>query len=580
MSEVGDWMSKTKSKKIKKKSIILLLVVILLIAGVFIYFNSSNMVSDNKDKKTYYLRGNTADIPIYNEKFEIKENLKRGILVTLNSEDEITDESGNIYNKINYNDGVYYILKENITTNKDRLATEEVMYVRTTTTLYSDIESGIIIGLVNKGDELPIVGYDKLEQGCVNAYKVKVGEQTGYVYGKYLVSDKESALFYYEPDKYHNVHALSGHTLGAGSAENLDYYPVDKPTFENNKMPDVVYALYINGGKNVISNIDSYIEFAKTTNINAFVVDIKDNEAPAYDSEIMKTMSPTNYSKAANSKEDYKIAIQKLKDAGFYVIGRITVFKDKYYAEDHPEDAIMDTRTGGAFLHSSTYWPSPYKRNVWMFNVELAKEAVTEMGFNEIQFDYVRFPDRVLQYERDGLMDFRNEYNEEKAQAIQRFLMYACDELHKLGVYVSADVFGESAHKYVTAYGQYWSAISNVVDVISAMPYPDHFSKYEYNFKEPVWTKPYEILNFWANTYVNPRQEGASTPAIVRTWIQTYDVPNYKHSGGYKYGAEQVEAQIKGLFDAGLNGGYMTWNAGSSLEKYKSQIAAYQKEYK
>ena len=57
-------------------------------------------------------------------------------------------------------------------------------------------------------------------------------------------------------------------------------------------------------------------------------------------------------------------------------------------------------------------------------------------------------------------------------------------------------------------------------------------------------------------------------------------MPNYKHSGGYKYGAEQVEAQIKGLFDAGLNGGYMTWNAGSSLEKYKSQIAAYQKEYK
>lgn len=157
--------------------------------------------------------------------------------------------------------------------------------------------------------------------------------------------------------------------------------------------------------------------------------------------------------------------------------------------------------------------------------------------------------------------------------------MYACDEIHKLDAYVSADVFGESAHKYVTAYGQYWSAITNVVDVISAMPYPDHFSKYEYGFKEPVWTKPYEILNFWATSFVVPRQLEAPTPAIARTWVQTYDVPGYKHAGGFVYGPDQVSAQIQGLVDASLTGGYMTWNSTSSLDKYKSQIASYQKEY-
>ena len=572
-------MEKKNKRKIKIRNLLIFLIFITLI-GISIYFCLSTDVFGKKKSETYYLKGNRPEIPIYNEKFEIEENLKRGALITLSNDDEVKDDKGNVYKKINYNDKSYLILKSNITTNKNNLVTEESVFVRTSATLYSDIEKGTILGLVKKGEELSVIGYDKLNQGNVNAYKVKVGDKTGYVYGKYMVFDKDSALAFYEPDKYHNVHALSGNTLGAGSAENLDYYPVDKPKFKNNKMPDVVNALYLNGGKDVISKVDSYIEFAKETKINAFVVDIKDNEAPAYKSEVMKTMSPTNYNKAANSIEDYKNAIKKIKDAGFYVIGRITVFKDKYYAEDHPDDAIMDTRTGGAFLHSNTYWPSPYRRNVWMFNVELAKEAVKEMGFNEIQFDYVRFPDRVLQYERDGLMDFRNEYQEEKAQAIQRFLMYACDELHKLGVYVSADVFGESAHKYVTAYGQYWSAISNVVDVISAMPYPDHFSKYEYNFKEPVWTKPYEILNFWAKIYVVPRQQGAPTPAIVRTWIQTYDVPNYKHPGGYVYGAEQVEAQINALFDAGLNGGYMTWNSSSDLEKYKSQISAYQKEYK
>lgn len=97
------------------------------------------------------------------------------------------------------------------------------------------------------------------------------------------------------------------------------------------------------------------------------------------------------------------------------------------------------------------------------------------MGFNEIQFDYVRFPDRTYSYEKSGEISMQNTYGEEKAQAIQKFLMYASDEIHSVGAYISADVFGESAHNYVTGYGQYWPAISNVVDVISAMPYPDHF---------------------------------------------------------------------------------------------------------
>ena len=248
-------------------------------------------------------------------------------------------------------------------------------------------------------------------------------------------------------------------------------------------MPDKVYALYLNGTKEVLSKVDQYIALAKDTKINAFVVDIKDNESPRYASEIMKAYSKTNYEHASNSVSEYQSAISKLKDAGFYVIGRITVFKDKYYADDNPDTAIGDTRTGQPFYYSKTYWPSPFSRKVWEFNVNLAKEAVSLMKFNEIQFDYVRFPDRALSYEKQGIMDFKNTYNESKAQAVQQFLMYACDELHKLNVYVSADVFGESAHNYVTAYGQYWPAISNVVDVISAMPYPDHFNQYEYGFK-------------------------------------------------------------------------------------------------
>ena len=91
---------------------------------------------------------------------------------------------------------------------------------------------------------------------------------------------------------------------------------------------------------------------------------------------------------------------------------------------------------------------------MWEYKVALAKDAVETMGFQEIQFDYVRFPDGTYDYEKAGTIDYRNENNETKAQAIQRFLMYATDELHDLGVYVGADVFGESVETYVTAYGQ------------------------------------------------------------------------------------------------------------------------------
>ena len=149
--------------------------------------------------------------------------------------------------------------------------------------------------------------------------------------------------------------------------------------------------------------------------------------------------------------------------------------------------------------------------------------------------------------------------------------MYATYELHKLNVYVSADVFGESSWGYVTAYGQYWPAISNVVDAISAMPYVDHFER-----KETYWTNPYQTMLNWGKTAAL-RQEEIKTPAIARTWITAYDTPYWKPT--VIYNGEKLTEQIKGLYDAGLTGGYMTWNSGSNLSKYKSQFSAFNRTY-
>jgi len=501
-----------KKLKIKKRNIII--IIILIVIAVLYYFINNNQ----NHNTTSYVKGSTKVINLYNEDLIEKESIKRGTEVIVINK-TITNKNDK-YHQIKYNNQTYYIKMTNLTKDKKDLITEEKIYVRTPATIYEDINKGSIKGLADKGKELAVLNYDKInEDGSVNIYQIKDNDQTGYIYGKYTVLTKEEALEHYEPDKYYNVHNERGDRFGGGHAGNLDYYPVIKPTFKDNIMPDKVYALYLNSSRSILEKVDNYIEFAKTTKINAFVVDIKDNQSPGYKSKVFEKYSPTNYKYANNSFESYKNVINKLKTAGFYVIGRITVFKDKYYVMDNPDVAIIDNRTNEPFLHADTYWPSPYQRKVWNFNIELAKEAVKEMGFNEIQFDYVRFPDRTISYEEQGHLSFKNDYNEDKAQAIQRFFMYAGDELHQLNVYVAADVFGETAYNYVTAYGQYWPSISNVVDVISGMPYPDHFNKYEFGFKEPVWTVPYELLKYWGENYVIKRQAEIPTPAIMRTWI-------------------------------------------------------------
>ena len=141
-----------------------------------------------------------------------------------------------------------------------------------------------------------------------------------------------------------------------------------------------------------------------------YIIDIKDNTSPAYNSPVMKKYSITNYNKALNDYEDYRGYIQKALNAGLYVIGRITVFKDSYFVNDHKEVAIKSSN-GEPFSHNGSYWPTAFNRYVWQFNVELAREAVEELGFNEIQFDYVRFPDRTTNLEKNGTINLKNNAN-------------------------------------------------------------------------------------------------------------------------------------------------------------------------
>ena len=414
------------------------------------------------------------------------------------------------------------------------------LYVRTAVNL-RDSDGRLLDAFVEKGTAVEVSGYDYLlEDGQAHMYRVVSSNGEGYIMPHYLTDTEEAALANYDDGSY-AIHAARENRYGGGGAANLDYYPREKGSFADNVMPEECRTLYLVNWR--LDEVDTFLEIANSSGINAFVVDITDGGSIGYAADVMAQNSPTGAANANNSVEKYQAAIQKLKDAGYYVIGRITTFNDTCFVKDHPEFAIADLE-GNPLKLAGEFWPSPFNRTVWQYKVDLAVEAVELMGFHEIQFDYVRFPDNTWKYEEAESIDFRNTLGETKAQAIQRFLMYATDILHEYGVYVSADVYGESAFDYVTAYGQYWPAISTVVDAISGMPYPDHFGA---SGSWLPWEHPYDTLYSWGQDAM-ARQSETATPAAVRTWIQAYNAIREPYN---TYGPDEVSAQIQGLRDAG-----------------------------
>lgn len=502
--------------------------------------------------KTGYVASEKVEIILYDENYNEKDKIIRG--TEIKYIDNLIDEK--YYKLENENT---YILKENIVNNYNEVIMEKEKYVRTNVTIYKDENTSKIEGYAPKGTKLEIIGFDKLENGKVNKYKIKYNNIEGYVYEKYLVDDEKKSLENYDNGSY-NLHSKrTNYYDKSETAGMLDYYPREKGNFENNIMPDTVNALYLSVSD--IGSIDNYISLALNTGINAFVVDIKDGQL-AYVSEVAKEYSPNDV--GYHSVENYKKAIQKLKDNGFYVIGRICAFKDSAFAKSNPDEAL--SKNGTIYYYGGEYWPSVYSRKVWEYKVELAKEAVTLFNFNEIQFDYVRFPETAPSLSNE---DLKNKYNETKSQGIQNFLIYATDQLHELNVYVSADVFGEASYTYIPGYGQYWAAISNVVDVISSMPYTDHFGSTD------TWSNPYNIIKSWGSSAA-ARQKETTTPAIVRTWITAYNTPYWNPT--INCDKNYISQQIKALNDNNLTGGVMTWNAWgvtNKLKKYQEIIGAF-----
>ena len=565
---MGRKNNKRSKKKLNIKRVVIAIVILLTIMlGIKIVLDLTKEVVVFKD---FYLSSDTNQITLYtfDEENEIMteiDTMYRGNKVKSNQKNKLIGDIN--YTEIKVDENVYYVLDNVLVSSQNDVVKEEIKYVRTSVTVYENETESKIQSFIKKGNKLDIIGYDHLdEEGYVNMYKIKKDDIEGWVYAKYLVDTFEKAKENYNENGVYDTHKdrKFSYELYGGKASTLDYYPYEKVEFKDNPLLKNAKSMYLNGSSQVISNVDKYLEIAISSGVNAMVVDIKDG-ALAYPSEVAKTYTITGYNSAMNKLEVYQNAVKKIKDAGIYVIGRIVVFNDVHYGKDHPEDCIKSRA-------SSQLWPSAYSRGAWEYNVELAKEAIDLMGFNEIQFDYVRFPEAAYNMSKSSSTDFKNLYNEEKAETIQNFLMYATDEIHKKNAYLSVDVFGECSSTYVTSYGQYWPAISNIVDVVSSMPYTDHFDRNN----SVYWTNPYKTVYNWAKGAAT-RQTEIPTPAVARTWITAYDTPHWNPT--VIYDASKISDQAQALVDAGLTGGFITWHSASSLYKYNQIKSAFAKDY-
>ena len=525
--------------------------------GVYIY--RQQLPPPAPETAVGYAAAPEASVPVYDGEGAVLGSLTRGTEVHYVLAD--MDSDGAYVRVVN---GETYVLleKQHLALRYEDAVQVDTVYALRGMSLLD--ETGAVPGCaVEKGMALAVTGFDGLDaDGAVLRWRVSCDRGEGYIAADNVRMTEEEALAQYDETLY-QLHASRGDSWGGGDAAGLDYYPVEKGPIAGNDMPDEVRALYLNGS--AVQYADSYLRVAEGSGVNAFVVDIVDGTAVSYASPVMQQYSPSAYAAAMDTMEGFRANVQKLKDAGYYLVGRITVFNDAHLAADHPEQVICDLN-GTPLQISHMYWPSAYDRTVWRYKVDLALEAAA-LGFNEIQFDYIRFPDGAYSYEKAGTIDYRNTYGESKAQAVQRFLLYAAERLHSAGYYLSGDVFGECANPYVTACGQYWPAISAAVDAISGMPYPDHYSA-QGDYKP--WEHPYDTVHMFGAAAAQRQAETAS-PAAVRTWIQAYNALWEPYN---TYGEAEVAAEVKALRDTGCTGGFMTWNGGSDINKYRSIIGA------
>lgn len=333
--------------------------------------------------------------------------------------------------------------------------------------------------------------------------------------------------------------------FGAGYHDAVVDAPADGTPLEVTLEHQQIKGIYFNPNLSYNQeDIDRFIQIANTTEVNAIVIDIKE-EIVFYDTQVPLF----NDAGVVNPIVDLPGLLQQFKDNGIYTIARLVVFKDSLVAEEFPELAVIDNQTGGLWRDmNGVAWVNPMLHDLWEANINLAVEAANH-GFDEIQYDYIRFPtDGDLSRVSYGLENTQ----ENREASIEKFLQRSYERLIPLGVKQSADVFGYTVVvEDDLGIGQNLSQLASHLDYLSPMIYPSHWPEGSLALDGHPNDYPYETIEISMSLAIN-QIDGQRLK--LRPWLQDFNMPNMR-----QYGDAEVRAQIDAVEDLGLSG-WLIWD--------------------
>jgi hypothetical protein len=303
--------------------------------------------------------------------------------------------------------------------------------------------------------------------------------------------------------------------------------------------PEMLKAVHI-GGEAAGNNWSFYMGLLEDTELNAVMLDLKDESGVVF---FDSTNATAEAVQAVYPRFELAELVRDAHSAGAYVIGRIVAFQDPIAAWALPEIAVWDTATNTPYEANDQYFLDPTDPEAQAYAIELATEACGH-GVDEIQFDYVRFPDN----RRDSARFDEGVSVDVRVATVRDFLGTAVAALHPLGCAVAADIFG-----FITSavddggIGQQWEELTNVVDVASPMLYPSHYASGWYGYQTPS-DHPGPLVA----EALDDALGRLSREIVVRPWLQDFS-----------YTPIQVRAQIDEAEERGL--GWMLWNAESQV---------------
>ena len=314
--------------------------------------------------------------------------------------------------------------------------------------------------------------------------------------------------------------------------------------------PAAVRALYGNAWVFGSTRFYDLVRLADSTEVNSLVLDVKDDTGYL----TYRSTVPTAIEIGANTRiraPDVRDRLAMLSARGIHPIARIVVAKDPLLAKNKPEWAIHDSRGGLWHDRQGNAWVSAYQDSVWSYAADLAAEAVL-MGFAEVQFDYVRFPDEPPALLARAIYPGRMEGETQRA-AIRRQLNLLKRRIKPLGVPFTIDVFGLATSATTDmGIGQFWEDLVDAADVVLPMVYPSHYQRGAYGFARPNF-EPYGIVKK-ALEYGIRRSAPIPGAAKIRPYLQSFTL------GRPRYTGDEIRAQIQAAEDLGIQE-WVLWNA-------------------